>query len=63
MTKAPINGSINGGEAVYRVLKANGISATFGLLGGSMLELYDAMYADQGNEGAIRYVGARDERA
>ncbi|MGB0507982.1 MAG: thiamine pyrophosphate-binding protein, partial [Pikeienuella sp.] len=53
----------NGGEAVYRVLKANGISATFGLLGGSMLELYDAMYADQGNDGAIRYVGARDERA
>ncbi|GAA6193698.1 thiamine pyrophosphate-binding protein [Phaeobacter sp. NW0010-22] len=51
--------TINGGEAVYRVLKANGIDTVFGLLGGSMLELYDAMY--QG--GDIAYVGARDERA
>jgi acetolactate synthase-1/2/3 large subunit/sulfoacetaldehyde acetyltransferase len=50
---------INGGEAVYRTLKANGIDTVFGLLGGSMLELYDAMY--QGGE--IAYVGARDERA
>ena len=31
----------------------------FGLLGGSMLELYDAMYMG----GEIAYVGARDERA
>lgn len=52
-------GLINGGEAVYRVLKANGIDTVFGLLGGSMLELYDAMH--QGGE--IAYVGARDERA
>ncbi len=51
--------TINGGEAVYRVLKANGIDTVFGLLGGSMLELYDAMY--QGDD--IAYVGARDERA
>lgn len=50
---------INGGEAVYRVLRANGIDTVFGLLGGSMLELYDAMH--QG--GDIVYVGARDERA
>ncbi|KIC16315.1 thiamine pyrophosphate-binding protein [Leisingera sp. ANG-Vp] len=50
---------ITGGEAAYRVLKANGIDTVFGLLGGSMLELYDAMYQD----GAISYVGARDERA
>lgn len=50
---------ITGGEAAYRVLKANGINTVFGLLGGSMLELYDAMYRD----GAIAYVGARDERA
>ncbi|WP_166416918.1 thiamine pyrophosphate-binding protein [Cochlodiniinecator piscidefendens] len=50
---------INGGTAVYNVLKANGIDTVFGLLGGSMLELYDAMYKD----GAIKYVGARDERA
>ncbi len=51
--------TISGGEAVYRVLKANKIDTVFGLLGGSMLELYDAMY--QGGE--ITYVGARDERA
>ena len=51
--------TINGGEAVYRVLQANGIDTVFGLLGGSMLELYDAMY--QGGE--IAYIGARDERA
>ncbi|MDA7965220.1 thiamine pyrophosphate-binding protein [Ruegeria sp.] len=51
--------TITGGEAVYRVLKANRIDTVFGLLGGSMLELYDAMY--QGGE--IAYVGARDERA
>ncbi|UWQ29443.1 thiamine pyrophosphate-binding protein [Leisingera sp. M523] len=54
-----INTKITGGEAVYRVLQANGIDTVFGLLGGSMLELYDAMY--QG--GGIGYVGARDERA
>ncbi|WP_420583925.1 thiamine pyrophosphate-binding protein [Ruegeria sp.] len=51
--------TITGGEAVYRVLKANGIDTVFGLLGGSMLELYDAMYKG----GDISYVGARDERA
>ena len=51
--------TINGGEAIFRVLKANGIDTVFGLLGGSMLELYDAMY--HGKD--IAYVGARDERA
>ena len=50
---------INGGEAIYRVLRANGVKTVFGLLGGSMLELYDAMYEG----GEIAYVGARDERA
>ena len=50
---------ITGGEAVYRVLKANGIDTVFGLLGGSMMELYDAIYEG----GEITYVGARDERA
>jgi acetolactate synthase-1/2/3 large subunit/sulfoacetaldehyde acetyltransferase len=50
---------VNGGEAVYRVLKGAGIDTIFGLLGGSMLELYDAIYQDNG----IAYVGARDERA
>ena len=51
--------TITGGEAVYRVLKANDIDTVFGLLGGSMLELYDAMQQGEG----ISYVGARDERA
>lgn len=51
--------TINGGEAVYRILKANGIDTVFGLLGGSMLELYDSIYKG----GDIAYVGARDERA
>ena len=51
--------ALTGGEAVYRVLRDQGIKAVFGLLGGSMLELYDALLAG----GAITYVGARDERA
>ena len=50
---------MTGGKAVYRVLKDAGVKTVFGLLGGSMLELYDAMYED----GGITYVGARDERA
>lgn len=55
--------SITGGAAAYQVLKANGIGTVFGLLGGSMLELYDALYDDMCVDGAIAYVGARDERA
>lgn len=54
-----MSNAITGGEAVYRVLKANGVTTAFGLLGGSMLELYDAMYEG----GGIAYVGGRDERA
>ena len=50
---------ITGGEAVYRVLRDQGVKTVFGLLGGSMLELYDALF--HGRE--IAYVGARDERA
>ena len=50
---------VNGGQAAYEVLKANGVGTVFGLLGGSMLELYDAIFED----GALDYVGARDERA
>lgn len=52
-------GQVNGGEAVYQVLRNQGIKTVFGLLGGSMLELYDAMHEG----GEISYVGARDERA
>lgn len=50
---------ITGGEAVYRVLRDQGVKSVFGLLGGSMLELYDAMH----HGGDITYIGARDERA
>lgn len=50
---------VNGGEAAYNVLKAAGVKTVFGLLGGSMLELFDAMHQDKG----IAYIGARDERA
>lgn len=50
---------ITGGEAVYRVLRDQGVKTVFGLLGGSMLELYDAIY----HGGEIAYIGARDERA
>ncbi len=51
--------TITGGEAVYRVLRDQNVGTVFGLLGGSMLELYDAIL--QG--GDLAYVGARDERA
>lgn len=54
---------MTGGAAAHAVLKAAGVRCVFGLLGGSMLELYDALRADQGTPDAIRYVGARDERA
>lgn len=50
---------VTGGEAVYRVLRNQGVGTVFGLLGGSMLELYDAIRKG----GEIAYVGARDERA
>ncbi len=50
---------VNGGQAVLETLQAHGIDCVFGLLGGSMLELYDAIHGDAGT----RYVGARDERA
>lgn len=50
---------ITGGDAVYRVLRDQGVGTVFGLLGGSMLELFDAILAG----GEIKYIGARDERA
>ncbi|MCP5085011.1 MAG: thiamine pyrophosphate-binding protein [Alphaproteobacteria bacterium] len=50
---------ITGGKACVEVLKGAGVEAVFGLLGGSMLELYDALR----DESSIRYIGARDERA
>ncbi len=51
--------TVTGGEACVRVLKGAGVKTVFGLLGGSMLELYDALRADPD----MRYIGARDERA
>ncbi|MGI9391694.1 MAG: thiamine pyrophosphate-binding protein [Boseongicola sp.] len=54
-----LSDTVTGGEAVYRVLRDQGVGTVFGLLGGSMLELYDAIL--QG--GDVAYVGARDERA
>ena len=50
---------MNGGQACLEVLRHAGVRCVFGLLGGSMLELYDALAA----QADIRYVGARDERA
>ena len=53
------NQTITGGEAARRILRNHGINTVFGLLGGSMLELFDAIYHDT----AMHYIGARDERA
>ncbi|MEM7225375.1 MAG: thiamine pyrophosphate-binding protein [Pseudomonadota bacterium] len=50
---------MNGGEAVAEVLRRARVRTVFGLLGGSMLELYDALQ----QQTEIGYVGARDERA
>lgn len=50
---------MTGGKACIEVLKGAGVKTVFGLLGGSMLELYDALR----DEPAMRYIGARDERA
>jgi thiamine pyrophosphate-dependent acetolactate synthase large subunit-like protein len=50
---------VNGGQACVEVLRHAGVECVFGLLGGSMLELYDGL----AQQDQIRYVGARDERA
>ena len=50
---------MTGGEAVYRQLAACGVTSVFGVIGGSMLELYDSIHRG----GKIRYIGARDERS
>jgi len=51
--------NVNGGQGILETLQAHQIDCVFGLLGGSMLELYDAIYHAEG----MTYVGARDERA
>jgi acetolactate synthase-1/2/3 large subunit/sulfoacetaldehyde acetyltransferase len=50
--------TMGAGEAVVDLLEQAGVETVFGLLGGSMLELYDALRTS-----TIGYVGARDERA
>ena len=50
---------MTGGEAVCRQLTACGVTSVFGVIGGSMLELYDSIYRGD----TIRYIGARDERS
>ena len=51
-------GEIGAGQAVVKLLESAGVRTVFGVIGGSMLELYDSLHASQ-----IAYVGARDERA
>lgn len=51
--------AINAGAAAVDLLREAGVTRVFGLLGGSMLELYDALRARPG----IDYVGARHECA
>ena len=50
---------VTGGAAAAAVLREAGVTQTFGLLGGSMLELFDAIQAADD----LAYIGARDERA
>jgi acetolactate synthase-1/2/3 large subunit/sulfoacetaldehyde acetyltransferase len=50
--------TMGAGEAVVDLLEQAGVKTVFGLLGGSMLELYDALRSSE-----VSYVGARDERA
>ena len=49
--------TVTGGAAVVECLKQADVDCVFGVLGGSMLELYDAIH--QSND--LRYIGARDE--
>lgn len=52
-------GRVNAGAAVVAVLRSAGVRHVFGLLGGSMLELYDALRSAPD----IAYIGARHECA
>ena len=56
---AMMSEKMTGGAAVAAVLREAGVTQTFGLLGGSMLELFDAIHGAPD----IGYIGARDERA
>ncbi len=50
--------STGAGDAIAGLLERAGVRTVFGVIGGSMLELMDALHASP-----IGYVGARDERA
>ena len=50
---------MNGREAVVETLRLAGVTHVFGLLGSSMMEVYDALYDCKD----IAYVGVRDERS
>ena len=54
----PASSRIGAGEAVVRILERAGVGTVFGVIGGSMLELLDALH-----DSPISYIGARDERA
>lgn len=47
-----------GGQAVVEVLKAEGVTHVFGLIGSATMELFDALYDAED----IRFIGVRDER-
>ena len=54
----PASSGMGAGDAVARVLEQAGVVTVFGVIGGSMLELLDALH-----DSPISYIGARDERA
>lgn len=47
-----------GGYALVQALKTEGIDTVFGLIGSSTMEVFDALYDEEG----IKYIGVRDER-
>lgn len=51
--------SLTGGMAALQAIEGHGVTHAFGLVGSSLMELYDALF----QRGTVRYVGARDERA
>ncbi len=54
----PESSRMGAGEAVAHILEQAGVSTVFGVIGGSMLELLDALH-----DSPMSYIGARDERA
>jgi thiamine pyrophosphate-dependent acetolactate synthase large subunit-like protein len=50
---------ISAGKAAVEALQAAGVDRIFGLMGSSVLDLYDALYDAK----SIRHIGVRDERA